>query len=286
MKHLPIGLFDSGMGGLTVLHELINQLPNESFLYLGDTARLPYGTKSEATVLHYAKRMTELLVKRGIKLLVIACNTATAAALPTLRALYPTLPIIGVVEPGAKAAIAATKNHHVALLATETTIHSAVYQRALTALAPEVTISTQPCGLFVALAEEGCLDDNITQCAVEKYLAPLIGSPNTCDTVILGCTHFPALIKPIKRFLGKETQVINSAQATADVVLNTLKQQQLFNEQSESTQHFLVTDLPARFQRLGEIFLQHPIATDQVELIDHHTSIRSTNELEHAPSSR
>lgn len=280
MKQLPIGLFDSGMGGLTVLHELINQLPNESFLYLGDTARLPYGTKSQATVLHYAKHMTELLINRGIKLLVIACNTATAAALPELQRLHPELPIIGVVEPGAQAAIAATNNNHIALLATETTIHSGVYQSALTALSPKVTISTQPCGLFVALAEEGCLDDEITESAVKKYLSPLIGSPNQCDTVILGCTHFPALINPIKRFLGDSIQVINSAKATAEVVFDTLKQLNMITTQDmPPTQHFLVTDLPTRFQRLGEIFLQHPIEDTTIELVDHHQTKKAQDEL-------
>ncbi len=275
MNTLPIGLFDSGMGGLTVLHELKNHLPQESFLYLGDTARLPYGTKSQATVLHYAKRMASILIERGIKLLVIACNTATTAALPQLRQLFPEIPIIGVVEPGAQAAIAATRNHHVALLATETTIRSQVYQHALLNLDPNITISAQACGLFVALAEEGCIDEAITECAIDKYLGPLVALPNLCDTVILGCTHFPVLINPIKHFLGNSITVINSAKATADVVANTLSHLALLNEQAEAKQnfHYLVTDLPERFQRLGEIFLQHPIETNTIELVDHQQAL-------------
>ena len=277
-SNLPIGIFDSGMGGLTVLHELKKQLPDESFLYLGDTARLPYGTKSQATVLHYASRKTALLVARGIKLLVIACNTATTAALPHLRAQYPDLPIIGVVEPGAKAAIAATKNNHIALLATEATIHSKIYYNTLMALKPKATISTQPCGLFVALAEEGCTDDQLAACAVERYLTPLIKAPNLCDTVILGCTHFPVLIQPITRFLNKNVSIINSAEATASTAKDTLTNLNLLvAAKQKSHSHYLVTDLPERFCRVGETFLQHTIDANNVELIDSHQAIALEN---------
>lgn len=269
---LPIGIFDSGMGGLTVLHELINALPKERFIYLGDTARLPYGTKSQQTVLHYAIAMATLLVRRGIKLLVVACNTATAAALPQLKQLFPDLPIIGVIEPGARAAIRASKSKRVALLATETTIHSEVYQQTLLSIDPSTHINARACGLFVALAEEGCVDDAIAYAVVEKYLAPLLqADASCCDVVILGCTHFPVLIDPIRRFLGDTIQVINSALETAIVVSDTLSQLQLHHDTSVSSScQFLVTDLPARFARLGELFLRHKIDPASVELVDTH----------------
>lgn len=267
-NQLPIGIFDSGMGGLTVLHELINACPTEHFIYLGDTARLPYGTKSQETVLHYAVSMATLLVKRGIKLLVVACNTATAAALPQLKLLFPDLPIVGVIEPGARAAIQASKNKQIALLATETTIRSEVYQQTLLSIDPSVNISTRACGLFVALAEEGCTDDAIAVAAVEKYLSPLLQAGMHCDTVILGCTHFPVLMDPIRRFLGKSTQVINSAFETAAVVADLLSQLQLKANSSSRHCDFLVTDLPERFARLGKLFLHHEIDLASVELVD------------------
>ncbi len=265
----PIGIFDSGMGGLTVLHELINKLPAEHFIYLGDTARLPYGTKSQETVLHYATLMATLLVKRGIKLLVVACNTATAAALPELKKLFPDLPIIGVIEPGARAALHATQSGHVALLATETTIHSGAYQQTLLSMDASIRISAYACGLFVALAEEGCVDDALAQCAVQKYLAPLRHEKSACDTVILGCTHFPVLSKPISQFLGSEIRVINSAFETAQMVANTLSQRQLQRPcDGPFSCHYLVTDLPERFRRLGALFLQRTIDVGSVELVD------------------
>lgn len=179
------------------------------------------------------------------------------------------MPIIGVIEPGAKAAVTATRNNNVVLLATETTIQSEVYQNTLRALRPELVISSQPCGLFVALSEEGCVDDKLAQCAVEKYLAPFVN--DRYDTVILGCTHFPALITPIRHFLGPTIQVINSAYETAQVVDQMLTLLDLHAARRHHTAqqcHYLVTDLPERFSRVGKIFLQRTIARDEVELID------------------
>lgn len=265
----PIGIFDSGMGGLTVLRELMEALPNESFLYLGDTARLPYGTKSQATVLQYALKMTALLVARGIKCLVIACNTATASALPHLQKTFPDLPIIGVVEPGVMAAVQATRNQHIALLATETTIHSQIYQNSLLTLNPQLKVISRPCGLFVALAEEGCLEDDIASAAIEKYLRPLLETNSPCDTIILGCTHFPALITPIQKFFSNEVCIINSGAATAATMAHTLKQLNLYSPATLGTLNFLVTDLPERFCRIGQLFLGKTIDPSSVSLIDH-----------------
>ena len=167
-QNLAIGVFDSGMGGLTVLKSLRQHLPHESYVYLGDTARLPYGTKSSETVAAYAMQMAKILHKKSIKCIVIACNTATTAALPYLQKYFPQIPIIGVIEPSAQAAVASTKNAHINILATETTIRSGIYQSTINKLAPEISISTQSCGLFVALAEEGFVNDEIALAVAKK----------------------------------------------------------------------------------------------------------------------
>lgn len=269
MSTLPIGVFDSGMGGLTVLRELMRALPGESFYYLGDTARLPYGTKSQETVMRYAYQMASFLVQQQIKLLVVACNTATTAALPYLQQQFPHIPMVGVVEPGAQAAIAATKNHRIGLLATETTIYSGVYQTALHRLQADVEVTAQACGLFVALAEEGCTNDEIAHVAVKQLLRPLQDHQHHHDTVILGCTHFPVLMEPLQQVLGDDVTIINSAAATATAVKTLLSE----HRNGLSTCRFFVTDLPERFARVGEIFLGHAIDVDQVELIDGHTRV-------------
>ncbi|WP_304986112.1 glutamate racemase [Coxiella-like endosymbiont] len=257
------------MGGLTVLRELVNHLPYESFIYLGDTARLPYGTKSRETVTRYAAQMASLLVAQGIKLLVVACNTASTATLPYLKMQFPDIPIIGVVEPGAQAAISATKNNRVALLATETTIQSGIYQKTILTLNPEIKISSQICGLFVALAEEGCINNEIATLVAEKYLEPIINDHHQCDSVILGCTHFPVFIKSLTAILGSEINIINSATATAMAVKSITQKMNLESTAQKSPQlTFLVTDSPERFARIGEIFFGQPIEASIVHLID------------------
>ena len=265
---LPIGIFDSGMGGLTVLHELMKHLPQESFIYLGDTARLPYGTKSVETIRNYSRQMASALLEQNIKLLIIACNTATAAALTYLEELFPQIPIIGVIKPGAVAAINATKSNKIAVLATEATITSGIYEQTLRTLNPDVRIVSQSCGLFVALAEEGCVDDELVEAAAKKYLLPVLNNGIQCDCVLLGCTHFPVLIKPIKRILGSAITVVNSAKTTAVAVAETLEKLNLKNGAEKSTTKFLVTDLPERFIRVGKIFLERAINPDMVFLID------------------
>ena len=265
---LPIGVFDSGMGGLTVLRELVNHLPNESFLYLGDTARLPYGTKSQETVVRYASQMASLLVTQGIKLLVLACNTASTAALPYLQKQFPDIPIIGVVESGARAAVNATKNNKVALLATETTIQSGIYQSTLRSLNPAIAIITQTCGLFVALAEEGCINNDIALLVTQKYLEPVINNHHHCDSVILGCTHFPVFMQSFSTILGAKINIINSARATAKTVKLIAKKMNLEGMTSQPTVSFFVTDSPQRFIRVGEIFFGRCINPKTVQLID------------------
>jgi len=268
--HLPIGVFDSGMGGLTVLRELVALLPQETFVYLGDTARLPYGTKSQETVQQYAAQMARILEEQPIKLLVVACNTATTAALPYLRQLLPHLPIVGVVEPGARTAANHSANNRVIVLATETTIRSGIYQKTLLEINPKLEIIAQPCGLFVALAEEGCVDNDVAHAAISHYLSPLQARAQEKDCVLLGCTHFPVLLQPLTQFFAGRVTIVDSAKATALAVRETL-QHHVLDRELPSVQpavRFLVTDLPERFVRLGQIFFGEPIDSRYVELVD------------------
>ncbi len=272
----PIGVFDSGMGGLTVLKALKAQLPYESFVYLGDTARLPYGTKSPETVIQYALKMTQILLEHRIKMLVVACNTASAAALPALRQYFPSLPIVGVIAPGANAAVAAAKNHHYALLATETTIQSGVYQQTLKSLDAQAQIQTQACGLFVALAEENCTSGPIAQAVVIQYLSPIIEHIHHEGCIILGCTHFPILESAIRAFIGPRMAMVDSTCATARTVRAFLRQEQLLAlEGKASKMLFMVTDNPLRFQHVGAYFLGEPIKN--VSLTE---SVRATSSTE------
>ena len=262
-SQLAIGVFDSGMGGLTVLRALRQHLPHESFVYLGDTARLPYGTKSALTVQHYATQMTKVLVERQIKALVIACNTATTAALPHLQSLYQDIPVIGVVEPGAIAATDVSKSGHILVLATETTIASRAYHEAIRAKLPEALIDDRACSLLVALAEEGIIAHDIARLTLKHYLQ----DSQHDDTVLLGCTHFPVFKPLIQELLPKAT-IVDSATATATALAKALAEQQLLNQGHAPKTSYLVTDAVKRFCRIGELFLQEPISPENVQLID------------------
>ncbi|CEK09794.1 glutamate racemase [Legionella hackeliae] len=263
-NNLPIGVFDSGMGGLTVLRALKTTLAKESFIYLGDTARLPYGTKSPDTVQQYAVQMARVLVERQIKALVIACNTATTAALPHLQAMLPDIPVIGVVAPGASAVVAATKNHRVAVLATETTIASNAYQRLISEKLPHATISARACSVLVALAEEGMTDNAIAREALKHYLSEF----GEEDTLLLGCTHFPVFKSLLQTLLPKGVTIVDSAEATAKALHKVLAETDLFNTASTTTVQYLVTDSIKRFQAVGKIFLGEPLSQEQIELVD------------------
>lgn len=260
-----IGVFDSGMGGLTVLRALRACLPYESFIYLGDTARLPYGTKSPATVQQYAIQMAKLLVERHIKALVIACNTATTAALPHLQACLPDIPVIGVVSPGAQAAVTATRNQRIAVFATETTIAAQAYQQLIYQYLPAAQLHTRACSLLVALAEEGMVDNAIAEVTLQHYLSGL----TTEDTLLLGCTHFPAFTPLLKKLLPPHVNVVDSAAATALALKQCLEEKQLCHPmQQKGLVHYCVTDSVARFQRVGETFLGESLSSDVIELID------------------
>lgn len=266
----PIGVFDSGIGGLTVLRALRARLPDENFLYLGDTARLPYGTKSAATVTAYALQASRLLARRGVKMVVIACNTASSVALePLARNLAP-VPLIGVVEPGARAGVAATRNGHIAVIATEGTVRGGAYMRAIHAIRPDLKVSQAACTLFVALAEEGWIDGPIVQEAARRYLDPLFaGQADAADTLVLGCTHFPVLAPALAKLLGPQVRLVDSAQTTADAVAFELGARGLLLTGGTAGRvNFMVTDSPERFARAGPTFFGAPIAPDAVETID------------------
>jgi glutamate racemase len=262
----PIGVFDSGVGGLTVLRALIADLPQEDFLYLGDTARLPYGTKSPETVARYSVRAAEALVARGIKALVVACNTASATALPALRERFPTLPVIGVIEPGARAACEASASGRIAVLATEGTVKGGAYCAAIEALRPDAHVTQIACQIFVALAEEGWSEGEAVDAVSERYLAHLDAR---VDTVVLGCTHFPLLAGAIARQLGSARRVVDSAATTARATTATLSARHLLAPATRAgTLRLMATDSPERFARVGARFLGSSIDTKAVEAID------------------
>jgi len=266
----PIGVFDSGMGGLTVLRELQRALPHESFIYLGDTARLPYGTKSPETVIRYAMQMTHCLMEHDIKYLVVACNTASATALNYLQEQFRDLPITGVIKPGARAAVNASQSKHIAVLATESTVNSNVYATTIRDLDDSMTVTSHPCSLFVALAEEGFIDNAIAKTAVKHYLTPIVDASNPYDCIVLGCTHFPVLSKTISEFVGAQYQIIDSAHTTAQTVKEALSKHNLDSTTDQSSVQYYVTDLPERFIRVGQYFTATPIDKSNVQLIDNH----------------
>jgi glutamate racemase len=277
----PIGVFDSGVGGLTVLRELRRALPGEDFIYLGDTARLPYGTKSAATVARYSLQCAAALTARDIRCLVVACNTASASALTALRLAYPTLPVIGVIEPGAEAAVAASVRQHIAVIGTEGTIAGGAYQEAIERRNPEARVKALACPLFVALAEEGWTEGPVAEAIARRYLAPLFGlgaapgaaapgaaAPGAAapDTLVLGCTHFPALIAAIRAVLPPSVRIVDSAATTAAAVLRQLGGLRRGGDAGRI--RWLATDGAARFARVGSSFFGEPLDPAAVEIID------------------
>ena len=267
---LPIGVFDSGVGGLTVLRALRQQLPQETFIYLGDTARLPYGTKSADSVLRYSIQAAEFLVEQGIKYLVIACNTASSVAVEPLRERFAPMPVIGVIEPGSIAGCAASKSGHIAVLATEGTVRGGAYQRALTRLAPKVRVKSQACSLFVALAEEGWTEGAIAEAIAHRYIDGLFREDPLIDTLLLGCTHFPVLASALRAVIGPSITIVDSAETTARAVHAELKDRGLLRAAQDrpSPPVLQATDSPERFARVGSRFLGEPFDAGRVELVD------------------
>lgn len=266
---LPIGIFDSGVGGLTVLKSLIEKLPNEKFIYFGDTARLPYGTKSQNVVIEDSLKACKELIEREIKLLVVACNTASALALKTLQQSFNHIPIIGVLEPGAKAVTQVTQNNHILVIATEATINSSCYQQAIKNINPNAHIISKSCGLFVSLAEEGLVTGDIPEAIIRWYLDPMIYNNHAKpDALLLGCTHFPLLSPAIEKVFGGDLIVVDSANSTADAVKELLKgMERLTPDFNETKVQFLVTDLPERFQRISTFFLGQLANRGSIEIV-------------------
>ncbi len=266
---LPIGVFDSGVGGLTVLRALRERLPNERFLYLGDTARLPYGTKSADSVLRYSIQAAEFLVRRGIKYLVIACNTASSVAVDALRQRFAPIPVIGVIEPGAVAACSSSRSGQIGVIATEGTVHGGAYQRAISVIRPGFTVISQPCSLFVSLAEEGWTDGPIVDAIVHRYLDPMFAMHPRLDTLLLGCTHFPLLLDALRVAVDPAVAIVDSAATTAEALAADLNRREL-NAVSrlEPAVSLMATDGPQRFARVGGRFLGQEVEASQVELVD------------------
>jgi glutamate racemase len=266
-SELPIGIFDSGVGGLTVLKALRTRLPGEDFLYLGDTARLPYGTKGPDTVSRYAVQAAGQLVERGIKLLVVACNTASAVAMPALAREFTPLPVIGVVEAGADAAVTGSRSGHIAVLATESTVQGGAYERAILARRKDARVYSQACSLFVALAEEGWVQGPLVKSVVKEYLYPLLREKRRdgLDCLVLGCTHFPLLKETIAEVAGPELTLVDSGETVAVAVEKMLAGGK---PSGRGSTRYLATDGAERFARVGSLFLGEPIEAHDVEIVD------------------
>jgi glutamate racemase len=283
---LPIGIFDSGVGGLTVYRALHEQLRQERFVYLGDTARVPYGTKSLATVERYAVENARFLEAHGVKLLVVACNTASALALPVIRASVR-VPVVGVIEPGARAAVAAAATgQRIGVIATEATVRSGAYARAIKELAPDAEVWERACPLFVSLAEEGWAETDVARKVAAEYLSDLGGG--RVDALVLGCTHYPILRRVIQETVGAQVRLIDSGVATAGSVEAALEQGSLRRRRFDTAtgrllkerarerrlcddlDHFYVTDAEERFARVAERFLgSAPTRLEAVEVWGH-----------------
>lgn len=249
MDNRPVAVFDSGIGGLTVLKEIMEQLPGEDIVYFGDTARIPYGTRSKETVVKYVAQSFNFLMTKNIKSIVVACNTASSLALEEVKEQFD-LPIIGVVEPGAKAAIATTKNNSIGIIGTEGTINSNAYQRKIRKVLPSAEIIGVSCPLFVPIVEEGWENSDVAYVAAQKYLIEL--KEHNIDTLVLGCTHYPALRYTIGKVLGDKVVLVNPAYETAKVTKNILKEQGLLNEKLDGgTYKYYVSDDPDKFKRIG-----------------------------------
>jgi glutamate racemase len=276
-RNLPIGIFDSGVGGLTVYKALHERLPNERFVYLGDTARVPYGTKSLATVERYAVENSKFLEAHGVKLLVVACNTASALALPAIRAAIK-VPVIGVIEPGSRAAVEVAHGANIGVIATEATIQSGAYAKALAAMGATGRVIERACPLFVSLAEEGWANSDVARIVARDYLSEF--KKNTLGALVLGCTHYPILRDVISETVGPDIKLIDSGAATARDVESLLENSDLAHEDAlglyqerqlcDDLDHFYVTDAAERFAKVAERFLgSAPSILEAVEIWGH-----------------
>jgi glutamate racemase len=262
MNDAPVGIFDSGIGGLTVARAIYERLPNESTIYFGDTARVPYGPKSPETVRRYSLEILHWLLGQGVKAVVVACNTSTAHALRTLQEATP-VPVIGVIKPGARAAVAAGSGGPIGVIGTAGTIASNAYARALAALAPGLKVVQKPCPLFVPLVEEGWFDHPATELVATEYLSPL--REEDVRAVVLGCTHYPLLRPLLQRIMGSGVALIDSGEATAESLESVLRDKGLGASGADTPIHrFVVSDDEARFRLVGSRFIGERLGEAEV----------------------
>ena len=253
MNANPIGVFDSGLGGLTVVRELRRQLPRESIVYFGDLARLPYGTKSGAQIRRFSLECTEFLVQKGVKALVIACNSSSSASFHVVKKRF-SIPVISVIEPAVEESVRMSPGGKIGVIGTQATIESQVYEEALRRKSPRVQVFVQSCPLFVPLVEEGWLDGGVTERVIEKYLTPL--AQKRIDTLILGCTHYPILAESLRIFLGPKVRLVDSAAPTVKRLASLLRERKLLYEGERRPKFEIFTsDLPRNFRSVGERFL-------------------------------
>ena len=265
MDRRPIGIFDSGVGGLTVVHELRRQLPRESLLYFGDTARVPYGNKSPETVRRYSREILEYLLGQDVKMVVVACNTASAHALDDLKK-AASIPVEGVVGPGARAAVKASRTHRIGVLGTAGTVKSGAYERAIRALSRDAQVRSIACPLFVPLVEEGWFNHSAAALIAREYLAPIKGED--IDAVVLGCTHYPLLKPLLQAELGKNIKLIDSAEETAAAVARQLFEGQLeAPADNQATVRFVVSDAPEQFEKVGASFLGESVKGVELQVM-------------------
>ncbi len=249
----PIGIFDSGVGGLTVVKKIVSLLPNENIIYFGDTARVPYGTKSNDTVIEYAFQDAKFLLNKNVKIIVVACNTASSIALKALQDKL-SIPVIGMIEPGTKLALQKTKSGRIGIIGTNATINNKAYSKELLRLDPKLKVYEKACPLFVPLAEEGLINHPATRLIAEEYLSEL--KEDDIDTLVLGCTHYPILAKVIQKVIGNKVELIDSGTAASFVVKDYLEGQGLLNKSNNiGLSEFYVSDLPKRFKEIAERFL-------------------------------
>ncbi len=253
-KSAPIGVFDSGVGGLTVVRALMERLPLEDIIYFGDTARVPYGIKSVPTIEHFTAQITDHLLGEGVKMLIVACNTMAAVASHVVKARAGELPVLDVIEAGAQAAVGATRRGAIGVIGTPTTINSNAYARRMHELDPSLRVYSQACPLFVPLVEEGWLDHPVTRLTAEEYLRPVLAEQ--VDSLVLGCTHYPLLKAMLAAVAGPEVRLVDSAVTIAEAAAVCLQRRGLANPAAEPPHYrFRVTDIPLRFQTIGERFL-------------------------------
>ncbi|MBU3877633.1 glutamate racemase [Faecalicatena sp. AGMB00832] len=267
-KTAPIGVFDSGVGGLTVVREMIRQLPNENIVYFGDTARVPYGSKSQKTIIRFSEQIIRFLKKKQVKAIVIACNTASALALDAVRDEFD-VPILGVVIPGARAAVEATQNYKVGVVGTDATVQSGMYTKVIRGMNPDITVIEKACPLFVPLVEEGFKEHQVTREIIDYYLDSM--KKTDIDAMILGCTHYPLLRSKIRAYMGDKIQIVNPAYETAMDLKRLLEEQDMVNDGTKaphSSYEFFVSDAAEKFRQFANTVMPFDISETNVVNIE------------------